>query len=547
MRLLRAPLSIAFVMLIVVAVTPLASGANQTPKKSRRARTAKNLASAHRMETIEQAERRAAAAEQRAQEAEAAAGRAAIDAQAAREQAQQAMGLARRASDALAEIQQRIAGLEKSGTQTAEEIAAAKKSSERLSTEIGQTRSDTAAAARKLDAVDKRTEGAATSQSKIPLKIYGSVLLSTNFVDGGANNNDVPLFGLTAKTSADQNHENFNMTVRQTRFGLRYEGKAFADARLTGVFEFDLFGGKPAFANGVDFDLFRVRLAYGRIDWKNNSLEAGQDWTVFAPLNPTTIASYAITGFSTSGNLWNRIPQIRYEHRADIGEKAKFVFTAAALDPNAGDNAGNPAARGIGLGERGGLPSFESRFGFTAETHGKESSLGVSTHYSRLLGEFGNPAGTAVRSPIDSYGVAGDWNAWLSSGLRVSGEIFHGRALGILSGEIAQPSVVIAGRARGINSSGGWIELHAESPAGYDGPWKRISANAGYGIEDNRDEDLLAGLRKRNQTVMANGQFKLATNFTMALEYRHLMTDYFAVPTAYRGLNWANLSFLYSF
>ena len=140
--------------------------------------------------------------------------------------------------------------------------------------------------------------------------------------------------------------------------------------------EFDLMGGKPAFPNGVNADLFRLRLAYGRIDWANNSLEVGQDWAVFAPLNPTSLASYAIPGFATSGNLWNRMPQIRYEHRE--GEKSKLIFTAAILDPNAGDNSGNPAFRVIGLGERGSLPAFETRLGFTTPSHGKESSAGVS-------------------------------------------------------------------------------------------------------------------------------------------------------------------------
>ena len=115
----------------------------------------------------------------------------------------------------------------------------------------------------------------------------------------------------------------------------------------------------------------------------------------FSPLNPTSLASYAIPGFSTSGNLWNRMPQIRYEHRH--GKKSKFIFTTALLDPDAGDSSGNPAARVIGLGERGSLPAFETRVGFTTPTHGKESSAGVSGHYSRLLGVPGNPVGTTLR------------------------------------------------------------------------------------------------------------------------------------------------------
>ena len=388
-------------------------------------------------------------------------------------------------------------------------------------------------------------EGEMTTVSKVPVKIYGNILFNANYVDRGANTNDIPLFAQRRDVGDDQNHQNFNMTARQTRFGLRYEGKIFEDAKLTGVFEFDLLGGKPAFANGVNFDIFRVRLAYGRIDWANDSLEAGQDWAVFSPLNPTTLASYAIPGFSTSGNLWNRIPQIRYEHRE--GKESKFIFTAAVLDPNAGDNAGNPAARLIGLGERSALPAFELRFGFTTPSHGKESSAGVSGHYSRLLGVIGNPTATTRRSPIDSYGVSGDANVWLFSGLRVTGELFHGRALGIFSGNIAQSAVVIGGRARGIDSTGGWAELHAEAPTGYQGSLKNFSANFGYGVEDNRDEDLIAGIRARNQTYMINGQYRFSPNLTTALEYRRVLTDWFRQPFADQRLNWASLAFLYSF
>jgi len=390
-----------------------------------------------------------------------------------------------------------------------------------------------------------QVEGPMTTVSKIPVKIYGSILFNASYLSHGANTIDIPLFPQKQGSSSDQNHQNFNTTLRQSRFGLRYEGKIFDDAKLTGVFEFDLLGGKPAFSNGVNFDIFRLRLAYGRIDWANDSLEAGQDWAVFAPLNPTSLASFAIPGFSTSGNLWNRMPQLRYEHRK--GEKSKFIFTTALLDPNAGDISGNPAARVIGLGERGSLPAFETRLGFTTPSHGKESSAGVSAHYSRLLGVPGNPVGTTSRSPIDSYGVSGDANVWLSSGFRITGEAFHGRALGIFSGDILQSAVVIGGRARGINSTGGWVELHGEAPTGYQGSLVNLSVNFGYGIEDNRDQDLLVGIRKRNQTYMVNGQYKLSPNFTLALEYRRVLTDWFREPSSKENLNWVSLGFLFSF
>lgn len=518
--------------------------ADSTPTTKQRAAV---KTAAKKKTKLQEAEERATSAERRAQEAEAAATKAARDARAAQEQAAQAMEAARRANEALTRLQETLVRVEQSSGQTASEVASLKRADEQFSTDIKSLRASNESTTKKLNTVDKRTEGAMTSVSKLPVKIYGNILLNSSFVDRGSNTNDIPLFAQKAGTSSDQNHQNFNMTLRQTRFGIRYEGKIFDDAKLTGVFEFDLLGGKPAFANGENFDIFRLRLAYGRIDWKHDSIEGGQDWAVFSPLNPTTLASYAIPGFSTSGNLWIRSPQIRYEHRADVGQKTKLIFTGALLDPNAGDNAGNPAVRLIGLGERGSIPAVESRIGFTTSTHGKESSAGVSGHYSRLLGVPGNPAGTLVRSTIDSYGVSGDGNVWLTSGIRVSGEVFHGRALGIFSGNIAQSTVVFNGRTRGINSNGGWFEVHAETPTGYEGVLKKFSANFGYGIENNRDEDLLVGMRKRNQTYMVNGQYKFSPNFTFAVEYRQIQTDWFKQLFANQKLNWGNVAFFYTF
>ncbi|HKX28921.1 MAG TPA: hypothetical protein VJ302_14585 [Blastocatellia bacterium] len=512
------------------------------PRQKRRVGSKAKIA--HQDELYREVLKRLELAEKRAQEAETAAANAASETRLAREQAAQATADARRANDTLAEMRELVASLQRNTEHTARETTALNRLDEQIAANVKAARGVEDSNAKKIAVLEQRVEGVA-SPPKSPIKFYGNILANATLADRGSNTVDVPLFAQKRTLSPDQNHQNFNMTVRQSRFGLRYEGSIFKTAKLTGVFEFDLFGGNPAFSNGVNFDLFRVRHAYGRIDWEKDSFEAGQDWAVFMPLNPTTLASYAITGFSTSGNLWIRSPQIRYEHRE--GRKTRFIFTAALLDPNAGDNPGAAGPRGIGLGERASLPAFESRMGLAAPTHGHESSVGISGRYSRLLGVPGNPAGTIERSPIDSYGVGGDWNIWLSSGFRVTGEAFQGRALGIFSGNIAQSAVVLAGRARGINSTGGWLELHGEAPAGYEGAWKKFSANLGYGIEDNRSRDLLAGLRKRNQTYLINGQYRYSPNFTMALEYRRIHTDFFEQRAANQRLNWVSLAFLYSF
>src|SRR5207249_1526802 len=143
---------------------------------------------------LEAAEKRAQGAEQRAQEAEAAAARAASDAKAAQDQAAQAMEAARRANDALARVQESLARVERTGGRTAEELAALKKGEEQITADVKAVRTVEETTAKKVETVDKRTEGAVTSTSKFPVKLYGNMLVNTSFVDRGANTNDIPLF-----------------------------------------------------------------------------------------------------------------------------------------------------------------------------------------------------------------------------------------------------------------------------------------------------------------------------------------------------------------
>ncbi len=167
-----------------------------------------------------------------------------------------------------------------------------------------------------------------TAQSKFPLTVYGTLLLNTFFNTGATNNTDVPL--LAAKKGDATNTQNFGMTARSSRFGVRFQGPQVGGARLSGLAELDLFGGKPNGANSINQDLMRLRLAYGRLDWKNSALEFGQDWTIFAPLNPMTLAGFGIPNFSAAGNPWIRTPQIRWETRHNTSDSTRVQLQVAA-------------------------------------------------------------------------------------------------------------------------------------------------------------------------------------------------------------------------
>jgi hypothetical protein len=355
-----------------------------------------------------------------------------------------------------------------------------------------------------------------TSQSKLPVTVYGTVLLNAFSNTSLNNNQDVPLFAGKQGTDPTGGDKNFGMTARQSRFGLRYNGARVGDANISGVFEFDLFGGPASLPNGVGFDLFRTRLAYGRIDWKNFSLVAGQDWSVFAPLNPTSLAGYAIPDISASGNLWIRAAQIRAEMRHDFSDSSHLLFQIAATDPNAGDNPATLAeARTAGIGERGRFPGADSRLGWSDGS----LSLGLSAHYGH--GKNAGTIGTAnVQRSVDSWGVAVDYTIPMTKYFNLTGEAYIGRALGLFSSAIGE-SVNAVGTPgeHGVESRGGWIQAQAN--------WtKKWQSNVAYGIDSINAHQLAVGSRNKTQTYMTNVMYKWSPNVTFALEYKRFLTNF---------------------
>ena len=233
--------------------------------------------------------------------------------------------------------------------------------------------------------VSQSVAPAVTSQNRFPITVYGTILTNAFFDTSLTNIQDIPLF--TGKNGSDAlgNDKSFGMTLRQSRLGLRYQGPKVGEAQVSGQFEFDLLGGKAAFGNGINMDLFRLRIALGRIDWKNFSLVAGQDWSIFAPLNPTSLAEFAIPEFSASGNPWIRTPQIRAEFRHSTSDSTRLQLQLAAIDPDMGDyqTAAFSSGRTPGIGERGRAPGADARLGLTTRAEDRDFSIGLSSHYAR--------------------------------------------------------------------------------------------------------------------------------------------------------------------
>lgn len=171
--------------------------------------------------------------------------------------------------------------------------------------------------------------------TKVTLGGYLKLMVNYDF-DGTLNNNtnhptdgdivnayDAPLDGTTY---ADEN--DFSMTVRESRLFLktktdsdigtistRFEGDANGDV-----------GGSGTWSNSRSF---RLRLAYGTIDFGKSLLLAGQTWTTFMDF----AAAVPVMDLSGDpGQPFVRQPMVRYQYNFDKGH----YLSIAAENPDRG-------------------------------------------------------------------------------------------------------------------------------------------------------------------------------------------------------------------
>jgi hypothetical protein len=346
---------------------------------------------------------------------------------------------------------------------------------------------------------------------------YGVVYFNGFNNSGGTNNQDVPLWAVagTGDTSA---------SARQSRFGLRVSVPAVLGAKAAATVEADFFGGFPSTGIGENFGQVRLRLANVRLDWKNTSLVVGQDWMVFAPVNPTSLACAAIPLFAAAGNPWARLPQIRLEERFGAG-----LFQAAVLAPQSGDFNSTFLAQ-PNSGALSKVPYLQGRLAFTSKDafgSGKPGAVGASGHYgrSRVMPAGGTP------KDLDSAGGALDWNLPLGKHVVVAGKAFVGTNLAGFQSAVFQginpdaaTPAVAAGTPEGIGTKGGWAQIGVTPGA------SKVSLLAAYGIDDPDDADLKSATKRnwrtRNEVVALGLQYRASAQLSLGIEYRFIETRF---------------------
>ena len=375
---------------------------------------------------------------------------------------------------------------------------------------------------------------------------YGTIFFNAFGNSGGTNNADVPIFATPSGSG------NTSASVRQTRLGLKLQGAKVGTARIGAVIEGDFFGGFPSVGIGENFGVFRVRLAYVRLDWERTSVTVGQDWMVFAPVNPTSMATAGNPQMAAAGNNWARLPQVRLERK--FGDH--ISWQGALLAPQTGDfstNAAFSVQPTSGASSR--LPFIQSRIVFAIQNWfgaKKAGSIGVSGHYGRSR-VFTGP--TNVRNDIESVGTAMDWNIPLNERITASGEAFLGRNLGGFQAAIFQSynndfayrigSSLVPSGVRSIGTRGGWLQVGFTPPTLQD----RLTLYGSVGIDDPDDRDLVSfssrDWRTRNFVVASNLNFKFTPQFSLGAEFRRLRTYY--LLSGRQTSNHVNLGASYSF
>jgi hypothetical protein len=370
--------------------------------------------------------------------------------------------------------------------------------------------------------VDDQYQTKVESASKYRLRLSGIVLMNLFSNRGVTDNQDFPNWA-KGKGPLDPNG-NFGATLRQSEIGLEAFGPHLAGAKTSAELQMDFSGGFPQTINGVNFGLMRLRIASMRLDWQNSSVVVGQDNLFVSPLSPTSFASLAIPTFGYAGNLWAWTPQVRVEHRFDVGERQNITVQGGILDNLTGELPQYPYVRAPQAGEASSQPAYAVRVSWSSNIFGQPITLGGGGYYGRQNWGLGRH--------VDGWAGVADVQLPLASKWTLSAEAYRGDAVGGLGGGIGQ-TVLASGplsygstRVSGLDSVGGWAQLkyRATSKLEFNGAFGQDNPYASDVRSFSNTPSYSTFTLVRNRGSLINFIYRPRSNLLFSAEYRHLRT-----------------------
>lgn len=402
-------------------------------------------------------------------------------------------------------------------------------SARRVNVDSLAARLERAEAALELLRQEMATEASSNvrTRSRLQTDLWARVLMNGFMSRGQLNSADVPTYATNNPVpNAEVARRAVGFSLRQTRIGFSLFVDSVAGGSFDGDFDADFFaGGEAGPTEEYQFPEPRLRTAKFIMRWPRTELLVGGETPLISDMNPVTVASVGVPGFSEAGNLWNWLPQVRLTRELTIttlgSTSLHWALQGAVLHPFSGEALGGDE-EGVDAGVRSGRPYFESRLrarwgadatptGAGPGDAGGEIGFGAHRGWIRSLdGELATSDALSVDARIG-----------LPYSLELRGEGYRGQALAGLGGGGIDQNFGIATSTTSLGvplrDIGGWAQLN----------WKAhpaVITGVGCGMDVPKASDLPE--RRRNLACAEHVMWRPAQPLVFGVELRQLRTNY---------------------
>ncbi len=356
---------------------------------------------------------------------------------------------------------------------------------------------------------------------------------------------------LAAKTGPSQQEQSI-LGVKQSRLWFKANGPTFLGAKTGALIEGDFYGDNSSAAESPQF---RLRHAYGTIDWANTSILFGQYWDMFAPFVASTQDFRC--GATTGAPNNPRSPQIKLTQRINLDQDNQLQFVVGLTDPtqyndNGGVYTGTAATTGVVTGTApltAPTNAYGASLNYAAQLFFVSKAMGVAPGYFGManqpfkigiFGEYGNEhlhaAGTTA---ADTWG----YGAYLFAPILKSSD-GKSRAMTMsLEGQVYEAANMAFNAATAAQFANGATNVSATAATNLEPrrdlgvaaqiifyPIQQLGLTAGYGnrINVNKAADMsqTAVYQKYNQELYFNAAYDLNAAVRVAAEYQNLEASF---------------------
>ncbi len=344
--------------------------------------------------------------------------------------------------------------------------------------------------------------------------------------------------------------------MKQSRLWIKVNGPDAFGAKTGGLIEGDFYGD-----NGLaqESPQFRMRLAYGTLDWANTSILFGQYWDMFAPMVAST---QDFRSGSTTGAPNNpRSPQIRLTQRVNLNADNQLSFAVGVTDPSIyGNNTGGDTAVVAGGANAGGgfgnATAYGANLAYAGQVFFTSKALGTAPGYFGLsnnplkVGFFGQYGTEKLTSATVAGKTAESWGygAYLFAPILKSSN-GKSRAMTMsFEGQVYEAANMNYNGATAAQFAGGAANTTATVASNIVPrkdlgmaaqiifyPTQELGLTAGFGdrIAANKGSDMGATIyQKHNQELYFNVAYDLNAAVRIAAEYQNMDAGFYNMTAA---------------